>query len=59
MEETKLIPNIENTSWEAFPSFLKDCHVQEITDVNGNIFYAIVLDEPKSPSSTWLLTCRE
>lgn len=51
--------NIENTSWEAFPSFLKDCHVQEITDINGNVFYAIVLDEPKSPSSTWVLTYQE
>ncbi len=51
--------NIENASWEAFPSFLKECHVQEITDINGNIFYAIVLDELKSPSSTWVLTNQE
>ena len=32
MGETKLITNIENATWEAFPSFLKDCKVEEIID---------------------------
>lgn len=51
--------NIQNATWEALPSFLRDCRIQEITDVNGNTFYALVLDEPKSPSSMWVLTNQE
>ena len=59
MGETKLITNIENATWEAFPSFLKDCKVEEIIDANGNTHYVLVLDELKSPSSAWVLTHQE
>lgn len=51
--------NENNSKWVALPSFLQECSFREVLDKDGNIVWALVINEPKSPDSIWVLTRQE